>query len=341
MISFVYPDELDYNIFIFKRKESPMKSRNRFKFLIMVTTAAIAILHLINHFVSYLATLKGILNTNQGNFYEWRFGRIFYTKQGNGSPILLIHDLNSSASSYEWNRIIKSLSETNTVYALDLLGCGRSDKPNLTYTNFLYVQMISDFVKNVIQHKTDVIVTGASNSFVIMACHNDETIFNKILMINPDSLFKLNQVPSKKAKSLKLIFDVPVIGTFIYNIWTCKVNIRCAFENRFFSNEKMVSNKTVNAYFESAHNDKNHSKYLYASILGKYTNINILHALKELNNSIFAIGGSDEKDINNTIDNYIYYNPSIESAYIEDTKHLPQLEAPEEIIEQIQIFFHS
>lgn len=317
-----------------------MKFKNRFKFFAVTVAITIAALHIINRIISYFSTLKGILNTNQGLFYEWRFGRIFYSKQGTGSPILLIHDLDSSSSSYEWNNLIKLLSKTNTVYSIDLLGCGRSDKPNLTYTNFLYVQMLSDFVKNIIQHKTDVIATGASGSFLIMACHNDDALFNKIVMINPDSLYKLNQVPSKRAKSLKLMFDIPVIGTFIYNVWTSKLNIRCNFENRFFSNERNVSNKNVNAYYESAHNDNNNSKYLYASIIGKYTNINILHALKELNNSIFIIGGSEEKDIYNTIENYTYYNPSIESAYIEDTKHLPQIEAPDCVMEQLQIFFH-
>ena len=48
----------------------------------------------------------------------------------------------------------------NTVYTLDLLGCGKSDKPNFTYTNFLYVQLVTDFINNVIGEKADVIVTG-------------------------------------------------------------------------------------------------------------------------------------------------------------------------------------
>ena len=67
-------------------------------------------------------------------------------------------------------------------------------------------------------------------------------------------------------------------------------------------------------------------------------NINILHELKEINNSILIIGGEKEEDIKTTIDNYKYYNASIETVYIPETKHLPQLEAPDEIIDQITIF---
>ena len=95
----------------------------------------------------------------QGSYYEWKFGKIYYTKKGDGKPLLLIHDLTTSSSAYEWNKVIDKFSKTNTVYCLDLLGCGRSDKPNLTYTNYLYVQLLTDFIKHVIGDKTDIIAT--------------------------------------------------------------------------------------------------------------------------------------------------------------------------------------
>lgn len=67
-------------------------------------------------------------------------------------------------------------------------------------------------------------------------------------------------------------------------------------------------------------------------------NMNILSELKEINNSILMIGGEKEKDIQTTIENYKYYNASIEDCYIPETRHLPQLEAPDEILEQLRMF---
>ena len=67
--------------------------------------------------------------------------------------------------------MMKKLEKTNTVYTIDLLGCGRSDKPNITYTNYLYVQLIDNFIKDVIKEKTDVVATGSSVSFTVMACN--------------------------------------------------------------------------------------------------------------------------------------------------------------------------
>ena len=53
------------------------------------------------------------------------------------------------------------------------------------------------------------------------------------------------------------------------------------------------------------------------------------------------IGGEQEENIKTTIENYQYYNAAIEEVYIPDTKHLPHLEAPDEIIEQIKIFLYN
>ena len=45
-----------------------------------------------------------------------------------------------------------------------------------------------------------------------------------------------------------------------------------------------------------------------------------------------------EKEIKTVIENYKYYNASIEDTYIPDTRHLPQMEAPDEMLEQLRMF---
>lgn len=67
-------------------------------------------------------------------------------------------------------------------------------------------------------------------------------------------------------------------------------------------------------------------------------NTNIIHALKEINNSILMIGGEQKKDIETILENYVYYNTSIELEYLSETKHLPQLEAPDKVLDLIKWF---
>ena len=50
------------------------------------------------------------------------------------------------------------------------------------------------------------------------------------------------------------------------------------------------------------------------------------------------IGGESEPDINDNIENYKYYNGAIESVIIPETAHLPHIEKPDEVINNIEVF---
>jgi len=50
---------------------------------------------------------------------------------GRGPPLLLVHGF--MTSSYSWRYVLEALAEDHTVYAPDLPGAGRSDKPDTSY----------------------------------------------------------------------------------------------------------------------------------------------------------------------------------------------------------------
>lgn len=325
----------------FKKQKGVTRMKNKIKNTIILTSLAIFFMHLINRFIFTISTIKDILKSDTGHSYEWRFGKIFYTKQGVGSPILLVHDLNTYGSAYEWDEIVHTLSRTHTVYTIDLLGCGRSDKPVMTYTNYLYVQLISDFVKNVIRHRTDVIGSGLSSSFIIMAGYNDDTLFDKIMMINPDSLSALNRIPTKRTKLLKFLIEIPVIGTAVYNIIVNQKNTENAFIENYLFNPFRLKTKYVNASYEAAHIGGANAKYLLSSLKGNYINASISRSIKEINNSIFIVGGEEEPNIQKSVREYEDANNSIESIILDNVKHFPQIESPEALLEHIHVFFYT
>lgn len=57
------------------------------------------------------------------------FGRVgvSYRELGDGPPLLLVHGL--MTTSYSWRYVIDELAQSWRVIAIDLPGCGRSDKP--------------------------------------------------------------------------------------------------------------------------------------------------------------------------------------------------------------------
>lgn len=314
--------------------------KNKIKNSIIFISFVGITIHVINKVMETVSLFSNRLNNQDNQYYEWRFGKIRFIKKGNGSPILLIHDLIPGSSQYEFNAIINTLSKTNEVYAIDLLGYGLSDKPNLTYTNYLYVQFINDFIKKIIGRKTDIIATGHAFPIAIMTCHNNPEVVNRIVGINPESLFNSNMIPSHYSKLLKLILDSPIIGTFIFNLLTTRSNIEMDFKEKYVHNSLLISDDLIEAYLESSRLNKSASKYAISSFLAKYTNANIIHALKEINNSIYLICGKEELNIDTIVNNYEYYNSSIESFTIQNTKHFPHIEEPKEFIKILSDFIH-
>lgn len=306
-------------------------------FLAVFTASAIGTMNVINRIFSHIASENNFLDEHSYNYYDWRFGKISYKKTGEGSPILLIHDLNVCSSSYEWYKTADRLSETNTVYMIDLLGCGLSARPLLTYTNYLYVQLITDFIKNVIGKKTDVIVSGHSASFTLMACANDDTIINRVIMVNPEDILNLSKTPTKKSNMFKNLFFSPVLGTFIYNMRVNKRTIRESLSKACCSHDS-IREKDILIFFESSQRDRTHSKYLYACQSTGYTNVNLLNCLKKLNNSIFIITGTKNPENNLAAAQYQNHLPSIEIIGIDQTKQLPHIERPDEFVKQLNIF---
>lgn len=309
--------------------------------LIGLISASFTILTAINKGISKLATSKGLISSKNKEIFHWRFGDISYSVTGEGKPVLLVHNLKEDSSSIEWSEIIPRLSKTNTVYAIDLLGCGLSERPDITYTSYMYIQLINDFVRNIIKKRTSVIATGRSASFVLGACSVNEEAYEDLILINPESIRNLHKSPSKRTKTAKLILKTPVIGSFIYNIQTAKNIIEENFEENYFYDRENIPEALIDYYYESAHLNGGKAKNLYISLVGRYTNANIIRTLKNINQNIHILSGNELSGVKAAVKEYQYYNPAIEAEYIDYTKELPQLEAPDEVMKFINLYLYN
>lgn len=317
-----------------------MSKNNHHKILKLTVLAAgtAGAIYCINRFISIVSLIKEKLKANRGSYYSWKYGNIFYTKKGSGKPLLLIHDCSPISSSFEWEPIENALAEDFTVYSIDLLGCGRSSKPSLLYSNFLFVQLINDFVKNVIEEKTSIIANGFSTPLAVMACTYDSSIFDKIVLVNPADISVINKTPCEKSKIAKFILDLPLIGTLIYHISVNNENIETLLQEKYFYNPFRVTGNMVETYYESAHIESGNGKYLLSSIVGNYMNTNLTHGLESIENDIFILGGKHQPDILNTIEKYKKINSSIDSAIIEKSRFLPHMEAPDLFLAEVKPF---
>lgn len=295
-----------------------------------IGTSAVAICHLINKAITDNATINNVTTNPNTSYYDWKFGRIAYTKDGEGSPILLIHNLSSESSSYEWKRLIKPLAKEHTVYTLDLLGCGHSDKPNITYTTYMYTQLINDFVLNIIKKRVDVISSNDSSTLVLMSAIYNPLAYENIVLINPQSIASAGKGPRKKDVYRKHLLDIPIIGTLIYNMCVTRKYISDRFASKNFYNKRFISNEWLEAFHETAHIGGVSAKYLFTSKNCGYTAVSLSRALSTLNN-ITVINGKENPNAKEVTEQFTSLNPTIDTYRIVNSKLLPQLEQPLEL----------
>lgn len=78
-------------------------------------------------------------------FVKVRGDRMAYVEAGAGNPVLFIHG--NPTSSYLWRNILPYVETRGRVVAIDLIGMGRSDKPDIDYrfsTHALYLEAFID-----------------------------------------------------------------------------------------------------------------------------------------------------------------------------------------------------
>lgn len=304
--------------------------------LIVLGVLTAGLIHLLNRFADRRADNKNILPL-KGRFYSFRDYDVFYNVKGSGSPVLLIHDLHPTGSNYEWTKLARRLEKEHTVYAIDLIGCGRSDKPAISYTTYLYAEMIGSFLSDVIGEKATVIASGMSAFPAIMADKLYRDRIEKVILIDPERIATAEIQPDKISKLVKTVITLPIIGTFVFNIETTERNLNQLFRERYFKKPQLVDERTVGAYYEAAHRGHGTGRFLLASLRGHYLNTNLRPALRDLDNLIL-IGSRDRKGTVPILREYKKYAKHIETASVSGSKTLPQLEAPDKLYSVLQLF---
>ncbi|MFM9156509.1 MAG: alpha/beta fold hydrolase, partial [Dolichospermum sp.] len=113
-------------------------------------------------------SIAPLTNPIPGKYWQWRGHKVYYVQAGEPQvqrpPLLLVHGF--GASTDHWRKNITELSADFQIFAIDLLGFGRSAKPKLEYSADLWQNQLHDFINEVIGQKTIL----AGNSLGGYAC---------------------------------------------------------------------------------------------------------------------------------------------------------------------------
>lgn len=171
--------------------------------------------------------------------------RINYIKKGTGDPILLVHGFINSILMFE--KLINILSKHYTVFALDLIGFGFSDKHlNLTYTR-----------KNMAELATKFMSSQGFNKFIVLGHSMGGEVTLNMAYYHPENISKLILIDSTGYKN---ILKLP---SFIKNFNTIsEILIKFSFRNYYF--QKLCFK---HAFYDKRKFDENLFNRIYSIVI--------------------------------------------------------------------------
>jgi pimeloyl-ACP methyl ester carboxylesterase len=304
----------------------------------VVGAAAIA-----NAYIFYKTPpLTSKLSGGEIRYWPTPEGDVFYKKAGDGPPLLLVHGIGAGCSSYEFRHIFEALSEHHTVYALDLLGFGKSDKPSITYTHETYIKLIDDFLRQVVRvgdgrEEADVIATSLSAAYVISVSQRDPSLFRRLVLICPTGIEELAKPAGPAAVAVRGIFKSPILGSTLYNAIASRVGIRGYLARHIYADPSNVTDEVVEQYHTAAHQPGGEN--VLPSFISGFLNVNIKEAFKKVVDLPLIVWGQKAKETPvSQAEAFLVANPNAKLEVIQDAGMLPHEEQPEAFLAAVRPF---
>ncbi|KAK9147956.1 hypothetical protein Scep_006713 [Stephania cephalantha] len=150
---------------------------------------------------------KCIEQSHSIRIWKWNGHLIQYTVVGHEGPaVLLVHGFGAFLEHYRDN--MNAIADAgNRVWSITLIGFGRSEKPNLVYTELLWAELVRDFIADVVGEPAHLVGNSIGGFFVSIAAGLWPSSAKSLILVNPAGLiisersFPLIEVRSERPTS--------------------------------------------------------------------------------------------------------------------------------------------
>ncbi len=201
------------------------------------------------------ANAEALSNTlgGEGRFWPGPYGDVFYARQGQGTPVVLLHGIYAGASGWEWRKNFDGLSEHFQVYAPDWLGFGLSDKPRIRYTADKYLEQLSQFLTDVVRQPVTIVASSLSAAYAVQVAQEEPALVNGLVLVCPTGLRELASPPDLGTEAAYQTLHAPLLGTLLYNAIASQPSLRWYLSNRAYFDPTQVDDAMIAHYTSATH----------------------------------------------------------------------------------------
>lgn len=276
--------------------------------------------------------------TGAGNIWHWQNQAIHYVHAGQPDshhpPLLLVHGF--GASTDHWRKNIDELQHEFDVWAIDLLGFGRSTKPDWQYSGDVWREQLHDFIRENIQRPT--VLAGNSlggyASLCVAAAYPDDVA--GVVLLNSAGPFSdaIAQPDSPSLKTLwsKLVRSVmlqPLPSYFLFQYVRRRSTIRKTLEKVYLDQSAVTDQLVEDIYRPSC--DPGASR-VFASVFKSPRGETVDVLLQSLQCPLLMLWGEGDPWMNarERGAKFRSYSPDLDEYYLQ-AGHCPHDEVPGQV----------
>ncbi|MCA6573274.1 MAG: alpha/beta fold hydrolase [Pseudanabaena sp. M57BS1SP1A06MG] len=282
-----------------------------------------------------------------GQYWLWRDQKIYFVKAGDSSqrpPLLLVHGF--GASTDHWRKNISDLSQDFEVYAIDLLGFGRSQKPAWQYSGDLWRDQLHDFISAQIQRPT--IIAGNSlggYASLCVAADHPQSVAGVVLLnsagpftdTSPLGAQKVNPVQKAISKTLQGVLRQPWANQLLFAFVRQKSRIRSTLQ-KVYLDQSAVTDQLVEEIYRPSCDEG--AAQVFASVFSTPQGKKVDQLLTSMTCPLLVIWGEGDPWMNSRVRGAKFreFYPSLTEHYI-NAGHCPHDECPEIVDGLIRDYF--
>jgi pimeloyl-ACP methyl ester carboxylesterase len=282
--------------------------------------------------------MANVMQYRDWYFRGWR-SRYGFRRSQNADyakpPILLIHGFGAAID--HWRGNIPALAENHTVYAIDLLGFGNSEKPPTRYSIHLWVEQVFQFWQKFI--KVPMVIIGNSIGALvaaIAASHHPEIASSVVVISLPDIAAFNDMVPKALQpieRTVKAIVSAVLVKP-LFHLIRQPFTIRLVLKGIVYCDRRRVDKELVEIIAEPARDRQAAEAFLRLnrSINQPNYSPSLTQALEQLQAPLLILWGSSDRLIPPSEGKrLVKYAPNATLMYLEGMGHCAHDDNPERV----------
>jgi len=315
----------------------PRKRRRRLLHTLIWGTAALGLPALANALIASRNRRLESPAWGRPRRYSSRHGEIGFQQIGEGTPVVMVHSLGPGHDAEQWRDAGLLIARRHRVYAIDLLGWGHSDKPTVDYDAELYIQLLKDFIEEVVRDRTALVGTGLTASYAAQVAADSPEMVTGLGLTSPLGLGSHAEEPDLADALTNRALRLPLVGSTILNLYTSHGAITRHLRREVYGSADRVDAARIERHYLSSHQPGSH--LALAALLSGYLNHDVEPSVARLDLPVWlAWGRRSTHPAVEVADLWLSRLRGAELDVFDDAGRLPHQEAPQAYAERLLAF---